>query len=201
MERFEAWIENGSVQVHLMDSARLLPLDSKELTDFVRELVTIMREQYPYLIRAVESKIRLSNRSLFALMQQTPHLYYYQVARQICSCCFGEHDDIPDYDGQHFRMERPRACRDMPLCPWCGYREDGYDKRLIICGARRELGLTPQERKVLELVRRGVFRPEQLARLLCVTQKSVWNLLSSIYKKTSVSDMTELIYRIDHDSL
>lgn len=201
MERFEAWIEGDGVMVHLMDSGRLLPLESRELADFIRQLVIVMQEQYPYLVRAVESKIRLSNRSLYALMQSNPTLYYRQVARQICACCFGEHDDIPDYDGHSFRMERPRACRDMALCPWCGYRPDAAEKRMVICGARRDYGLTPQERRVVSLVRRGIFRPEQIASLLCVTQKSVWNLLSSIYEKTHTSDLPELIYRIDHDSL
>lgn len=201
MERFEAWIDGGNVVVHLMDSGKLLTTDCEELRQFFSELIGLMREQYPYLIRAVESKIRLSNRSLYTLMQQHPNLYNYYMARQICACCFGERDDVPDYNGERFRMERPQACRDMELCPWCGYRKGSQDKKFVICGARRDYGLTPQERKVVELVRQGVLRPEQMSLLLCITQKSVWNLLSSIYKKTNVSDLPELVYRIDHDSL
>lgn len=202
MKRFEAYlIPGGEVEVYLPDEDRSFRLESAEGHTFSIELVDMLRELYPSMILAVETRFRLRNRTLYSMMKENRTLYAANIIHSVCSCCFGERDHVFDYDGERFHMERPKGCREAKHCPWNGYLERNKDSFMVICGAKREYGFTPQERRVALMVKAGIVKPEVIAEVMCITQQSVWKLLSAAYKKAGVDNMTELLVKIQHENI
>lgn len=202
MERFEAYlVPGGDIEVFLVDRGRTFRLDSAEGMEFSAELIGELERYYPTMLVAAGQKIRRENRSLYSMISCNRRLYLSHVAHTVCSCCFGERDDIPDYDGESFRMERPDKCRDARYCPWNGYAERNAGSLMVICGGRREYGFTPVERRIALLVRRGYVSPPVIAGAMALTQKSVWNHLTNIYRKTGTAGMPELITRLYHENI
>lgn len=202
MKRFEAYIiPDGEVEIRFPDSQETILLQSSEGLLFSADLLEELRRRYPMMVLAVEQKIKQTNRSVYALMKSNRTMYLQHMGHCICSCCFGERDSVLDFDGKRFRMERPDCCRDFKFCPWNGYRETNADNFMVICGAKREYGFTPTERKIALCVQREITEPKIMGELLGMTQKSVWNHLSSIYKKTCVTGMPELIIELQHENI
>lgn len=199
MKKFEAYLTpDFQVEVNFPDEGRTILLESVEGRDFARELVAEFGRLHPKAMVAVEQKVKQSNRSLFAMMRENRSLYVMQTAKVICSCCFGERDHIADYDPalQRFRMERPKGCREAGQCPWNGFHERNRDSFFVVCGAKREYGFTPTERRIVLLAKQGFVNPSVVAEVMGVTQKSVWNALSSVYRKTGTGGMPELLMRV-----
>lgn len=199
MKKFEAYLTpDFQVEVNFPDEGRTILLDSVDGHDFARELVAEFGRLHPSALKAVEQKVKQGNRSLWAMMRENRHLYVQHVAKVICSCCFGERDHIADYDPalQRFRMERPKGCREAGHCPWNGYHERNRDCFMVVCGAKREYGFTPTERRIVLLAKQGYVNPSVMAEVMGVSQKSVWNFLSSIYRKTDTGGMPELLMRV-----
>lgn len=202
MRKFEAYIiPGGEVEIQLTDSKETFLLESEKGRSFAFELLDECKRQHPTMLRAVEQKIKQGNRSLFAMMQQSRGLYVTRMAHTICSCCFGERDEVTDFDGERFRMERPKGCRDAKFCPWNGYADRNKDSFMVVCGAKREYGLTPTERRIVRLAKDGFVNPPVIAEVMSLTQKSVWNHLSEIYRKVNVSGMPELLIKIQHENI
>lgn len=202
METFEAYlIPGGDVEVNFMECRKTILLDSPKGLDFAVELIDELKRYYPTMLVAVEQKIKRENRSLFAMMRQNTSLYASRMAHTVCGCCFGERDDIPDYDGSRFHMERPDKCRDIKFCPWCGYSGRNRDSFMVICGAKREYGFTPTERRIALLVKKGYVNPSVIAGAMGIAPKSVNNFLTSIYKKTATAGMPELINLIKDENI
>ena len=202
MKRFEAYIiPGGEVEIQLTDSHETFLLESETGVMFASELMDELRRQHPTMLLATEQKIKNGNRSIYALMKQNRTTYLLRMAHQICSCCFGERDEIPDFDGQRFRMERPKGCREAKYCPWNGYLDRNRDSFMVICGAKREYGLTPTERRVATLAKQGFTSPIVIAEAMGIAQKSVWNHLSSIYRKVGVENMSDFIIRTKDENI
>lgn len=194
MEPFEDYIsQNGEVTITLPDSGEQFLLSSPRGTSFAHELLQEIGKQHPTMIKAVEQKHKLMNKKMFAAMQANRKIYVERMAHTICSCCFGEMGDVLDYDGEKFRMEYPRQCRDMKFCPWNGYAERNNDSFMVICGAKREFGLSPQERRVCHLVQAGYVSRSLMADVMKLSSDSLHKFLNKIYGKTGVSGMAELI--------
>lgn len=202
MKKFEAYLTpEGEVEVRFPVEGETILLDSARGRDFAAELIQAIRARYPYMVMAIEQKVKHDNRSLHATMMQNTTTYTQVVGHTICACGFGERDELLDFDGERFHFEYPRQCRQAKYCPWCGYRKGNEDRKMVICGARREYGLTPQERRAALLVQQGFTAPAVIADVLCVTQKSVWNILSNIYRKTGCEGMPELLIRLKDERL
>lgn len=194
MDRFEAYlIPGGDVEIRLLDKGEIFLLDSEKGLSFAGDLHAYLSRFYPSMLRAVEQKIKQANRSLYATILKNRRLYLQHTAHIVCSCCFGECDEAPDFDGRRFRMEFPRQCREQKFCPWCGYSARNKDSFMVICGAKREFGLTPQERCMVLLVQGGITDSSMLADAMQLSQKRITNMLSSVYKKIGVSGMPELL--------
>ena len=202
MKKFEAYIiPGGEVEIQLADTRETFLLESVEGQSFASDLMDEMRRQHPTMLLAVEQKIKNNNRTLWAMMKQNRSLYIGRMAHAVCSCCFGERDEVPDFDGQRFRMERPKGCREAKYCPWNGYLDRNRDSFMVVCGAKREYGFTPTERRIVLLAQKGYVNPSVIAEALGIAQKSVWNHLSSIYRKAGVEGMPELIIQIQHENI
>ena len=202
MKKFEAYIvPGGELEFQLTDSRHTFLLESEEGRMFASDLLSEFSRLHPTALLAAEQKIKQGNRPLFAAMQKNRGLYNLRMAHTICSCCFGERDDVPDFDGQRFRMERPTGCRDAKFCPWNGYHPRNADSFMVLCGAKREYGFTQQERRAVRLVQKGYVSPATIAEVLCISGKSVKNMFTSIYRKAGVAGMPELIVKIQHENL
>ena len=202
MKRFEAYIiPGGEVEIQLIDSRETFLLESEKGMMFASELMDELHRQHPTMLLAVEQKIKNSNRSLFAMMKQNRGVYLLRMSHMVCSCCFGERDEVPDFDGTRFRMERPKGCREAKYCPWNGYLDRNRDSFMVICGAKREYGLTTTERKVASLAKQGFTAPAVIAEAMGIAQKSVWNHLSSIYRKVGVENMSDFIIRTKDENI
>lgn len=202
MRRFEAYIiPGGEIEIQLTDTRGTFLLESAEGHAFASELLDEVRRQHRTMLVAAEQKIKQGNRQLFAMMQQNRSLYNSRMAHEICSCCFGERDEVPDFDGERFRMERPQGCRMAKFCPWNGYLDRNRDSFMVVCGAKCEYGFTPTERRIVLLVQKGYVNPSVIAEALGIAQKSVWNHLSAIYRKAGVEGMPELIVRIQYENI
>ena len=202
MKKFEAYIiPGGEVEVQLTDTRETFLLESEKGHSFAFDLLDECSRQHPMMLRAVEQKIKQGNRTLFSMMQNNRALYATRMAYTICSCCFGERDDVPDFDGIRFRLERPKGCRDAKFCPWNGYLERNKDSFMVVCGAKREYGFTPTERRIVLLAQKGFVNPSVIAEVMGIAQKSAWNHLTSIYRKTGVEGMPELIIRIQYENI
>lgn len=202
MKQFEAYMTpEGEVEVRFPVEGETVLLDSVRGREFAAELIQAIRSEYPHMVAAIEQKVKHDNRSLSAAMMQNPSLYTQVVGHTICACGFGERDELLDYDGTRFHFEYPRQCRQAKYCPWCGYRAGNEERKLVICGARREFGLTPQERRAARLVQQGFTSPAVIADVLCVTQHSVHNILSNVYAKTRCEGMPELLIRLKDERI
>lgn len=202
MKRFEAYIiPSGEVEIQLTDTRETFLLESVDGHAFASELLDEVRRQHRTMLVAVEQKIKQGNRQLFAMMQQNRALYNSRMAHEVCVCCFGERDEVPDFDGIRFRMERPKGCRAEKFCPWNGYLDRNRDSFMVVCGAKREYGFTPTKRRIVLLAQKGYVNPSVIAEALGIAQKSVWNHLSAIYRKVGVEGMSELIVRIQHENV
>lgn len=202
MDKFEAYlVPGGDIEIYLMDKGRTFRLDSEEGIGFSAELIGELERYYPTMLVAAAQKIRRENRSLYSMMMNNRRLYLTHMTHTVCGCCFGERDDIPDYDGESFRMERPDKCRDARYCPWNGYCGRNSDSFMVICGAKREYGFTPTERRIALLVKKGYVTPAVIAGAISLTQKNVWNHLTNIYRKTGTAGMPELITKIYHENI
>lgn len=202
MKKFEAYIiPGGEVEIQLTDTRDTFLLESVEGRMFASDLMDELHRQHPTMLLAVEQKIKQGNRALFSAMKQNRSMYVGRMAHEVCSCCFGERDEVPDFDGERFRMERPKGCREAKYCPWNGYLERNKDSFMVICGAKREYGFTPTERRIALLAKKGFVNPSVIAEALGIAQKSVWNHLSAIYRKTEVEGMSEFIFKIQYENL
>ena len=72
---------------------------------------------------------------------------------------------------------------------------------MVVCGAKREYGFTPTERRIVLLAQKGFVNPSVIAEVMGIAQKSVWNHLTSIYRKTGMEGMPELIIRIQYENI
>lgn len=202
MRKFEAYIiPGGEVEILLTDTHETFLLESVEGHAFASDLLTEIRHRYPTMLVAVEQKIKCGNRTLYSMMKQNRSLYNSRMAHEVCACCFGERDEVPDFDGERFRMERPKGCREAKFCPWNGYSERNKDSFMVVCGAKREYGLTSTERRIALLAQKGYVNPSVIAEVLGIAQKSVWNHLSNIYRKVGVDGMPELLIRIQYENI
>lgn len=200
MRKFEAKINaSWELDIWCPETNELFPLNSETGYLFADEIISEFREKYPSVIQAIEQKIKMSNRSLYATMLQNTKIYKERVAYTICACCFGEDDEKLDYDGKYFHMEYPRQCREAKYCPWNGYAERNKDSFFVRCGARREYGLTPQERRVLDLIKSGVSEQAIIADSLCITKATVWKHMGNIYTKTGTTGIAELLTLINNE--
>lgn len=201
MNQFEAYIIPGG-EVEVQDhQGHTFTIESERGLMFAAELVSELRLQHPTMLLAVEQKIKRNNKQLFAMMKQSHRIYLSQVAHTVCSCCFGERDEVPDFDGIRFRMERPNGCREAKYCPWNGYAERNKDSFMCICGAKREYHFTPQERQIVLLAKKGFVNPAIIAEALGLAQKTVWTHLTDIYRKTGTDGMPALINRIAYENV
>ena len=202
MKKFEAYMTpEGEIEICFPMEGETILLDSIRGREFAAELIQTIRSNYPHMITAIEQKLKHDNRSLYALMMKDTSLYTQMVGYTICACGFGERDEQLDFDGENFHFEYPRQCRAIKFCPWCGYRKEKENCKTVICGARREFHFTPQERRVALLVQKGCTLPELIANELCITTKSVWNILSNIYTKVNCRDIAELITRLKDERI
>lgn len=202
MRKFEAYITpEGEIEVRFPVEGETILLDSMRGREFAAELIQAIRADYPHMIIAIEQKLKHDNRSLYSIIMKDTSLYTQIVGHIICACGFGERDEQLDFDGENFHFEYPRQCRAIKFCPWCGYRKGKEDSKTVICGARREFHLTSQERRVALLVQKGYTLPELIADELCITTKSVWNILSNIYTKVNCKGMAELIIRLKDERI
>ena len=202
MKPFEAYITpDDTIEVYFPEERRTICLDSVEGLAFASELVGMLRERYPSMLRAVEARFRAMNASLFAVMQHDRGTYVHHVVHSVCSCCFGERDHVLDFDGERFRMERPTGCRQAAYCPWNGYAERNRDSFMVICGAKREFGFTGQERRVALLIRRGFSDPDVIAQAIGLAPKTVRNMICAIYSKVGCNSMGELINTIRDEGI
>lgn len=202
MDKFEAHVKpGGDIVIQLLDKGDIFLLDSEQGRMFAGELLTEIGKRYPTMIRAVEQKIKQENRSLFAVMKERSDVYTSRVAHIICSCCFGEDDEFPDYDGCRFNMEYPRQCRNAKFCPWNGYKERNKDSFMVICGAKREFGLSPQERRVLLNVQNGILSQEVMADIMRLSKASIWKFMTKIHEKTGAKTMPELVELVKEERI
>lgn len=202
MKKFEAYIiPGGEVEIQLTDTRDTFLLESVEGLSFASDLMDELHRQHPTMLLAVEQKIKQGNRNLYAMMKQNRSLYVSRMAYAVCSCCFGERDEVPDFDGERFRMERPKGCREAKYCPWNGYLQRNADSFMVVCGAKREYGFTPTERRIALLAKKGFVNPSVIAEALGIAQKSVWNHLSAIYRKAGVENMSEFIIKVQYENL
>lgn len=194
MKKFEAYIElKGEMGIVLPDSGERFLLDSNKGYEFAVELLDEIAKHYPTMLKAVEQKIKTGNRSLFTMMLQQPRMYATRMSHQICSCCFGELDDSFDFDGDKFNLEYPRQCRELKFCPWNGYLDRNKDSFMVICGAKREFGLSLQERRVLLLVQSGITDLDVIADVMQLTKASIHKFMLKIHQKTGVTKLPDLI--------
>lgn len=164
--------------------------------DFAASLIEELEKRHPSVLRSAEQKIRLTNRSLYAVIMKDVRTYRLNVSRIILSCCFGENDEIPDWDGREFHFEYPRMCRDAAFCVWNGYAERNRDSYRVICGAKAEYGFTPQERRVVLNIQRGITDLGTIADVMGLTKASIWKFMTSIYRKTETTSLPDLVSKI-----
>ena len=197
MKRFESYIsQNGEITISLPDSGEQFLLDSPKGLEFAAELINELSKQYPTMIKAVEQKIKLMNKQVYALMKTNRKVHVERISHMVCSCCFGELGETLDYDGNNFNMEYPRQCRDMKFCPWNGYAERNKDSFMVICGAKREFGLSPQERRVCHLIQKGFTAQSTMADVMQLTSASIHKFLNKIYSRTNTAGMPDLVNQI-----
>ena len=202
MKPFEAYITpDDTIEIYFPDERRTVCLDSEEGLAFAFELVEMLRERYPSMLLAVEARFRVINASLFAIMQQNRAVYVHNIIHSVCSCCFGERDYVLDFDGERFRMERPTGCRQAKYCPWNGYAERNKDSFLCICGAKREYGFTPQERRVALLIRKGYTEPDVIAQAMGIAPKTVRNMICNCFAKVGCNSLGQFINIIKDESI
>lgn len=202
MKRFEAYIElKGEMGIVFPDSGERFLLDSNKGYEFAVELLDEIAKHYPTMLKAVEQKIKTGNRSLFTTMLQQPRMYATRMSHQICSCCFGELDDSLDFDGDKFNLEYPRQCRELKFCPWNGYLDRNKDSFMVICGAKREFGLSPQERRVLLLVQSGITNLDVIADVMQLTKASIHKFMLKIHQKTGAAKLPDLINLVKNERI
>ena len=202
MKRFEAYIvPDNNIEVYFPDEDVTIHLNSTKGISFALDLIDLIKQRFPSMLLAIESKFKFHNRTLFSTMKKNPSLYAINIVHAICGCCFGERDHVLDFDGDKFYFERPVGCREAKYCPWNGYNERNKDSFIVICGAKREYGFTHQERRVALLLKSGTVKPEVIAEIMCISQKSVWNLLSSIYKKSGCDNMSDFIVKVKDENI
>lgn len=202
MKKFEAYIElKGEMGIVYPDSGERFLLDSDKGYAFANELLEEIGKRYPTMLKAAEQKIKMGNHSLFSMMGQQPRLYATRMSHVICSCCFGELDDSLDFDGKKFNLEYPRQCRDLKFCPWNGYLERNKDSFMVICGAKREFGLSSQERRVLLLVQSGITDLNVIADVMQLTKASIHKFMLKIHQKTGMEKLADLINLIKNERI
>lgn len=202
MRKFEAYISfDGSIEITTVEPRASFFLDSHDGYGFGEELLKEISVRYPTMIKAVEQHIKLYNNSLLAVIRQNRRQYVLRVVHIILSCCFGELDHELDFDGTRFKMEYPRQCRCQTFCPWNGYADRNKDSFMVICGAKREFGFTPQERRVLHLIQSGTINPSTIADVMQLTKSSIQNFMNRIYKRTDTSNLAELINLIKDERI
>lgn len=202
MKPFEAYITpEDAIEVYFPDERRTICLESAEGLAFADELVGMLRERYPSMLLAVEARFRTMNDALWRVMKLDATVYAHHVIHSVCSCCFGERDHVLDFDGERFRMERPTGCRQAAYCPWNGYSQRNRDSFMVICGAKREYGFTPQERRVALLVRQGFVEPDVIAQAMAVAPKTVRNMICTIFRKVGCNSMGQLINAIRDEGI
>lgn len=170
--------------------------DSPEGADFLASLIEEMERLHPSVVRSAEQKIRLTNKSLYAVMMKDLKTYRLNISRIILSCCFGENDENPDWDGKEFHFEFPRMCRDAAVCIWNGYADRNRDNYMVICGAKAEYGFTQQERRVVLNIQRGITDLGTIADVMNLSKASIWKFMTSIYRKTGTASLPELASKI-----
>lgn len=198
LKPFESSLQpGGDVLIRITDDNECFLLNSVSGTDFAVSLIEEMEKRHPSVIRSVEQKIRLTNRSLYSVMMKDLRTYRLNVARIILSCCFGENDETPDWDGKEFHFEYPRMCRDSVYCIWNGYSERNKDNYKVICGAKAEYGFTQQERRVVLNIQRGITDLGTIADVMNLSKASIWKFMTSIYRKTETNSLPALISKIN----
>ena len=202
MKKFEAYITpDDTIEIYFPEGRKTVCLDSSEGMAFAYELVDMLRERYPSMLLAVEARFRAMNAVLFEAMKAKRELYIHNIIHMVCSCCFGERDNVLDFDGERFRMERPTGCRQAKYCPWNGYSERNKDSFMCICGAKREYGFTPQERRVALLIRQGYTEPDVIAQAMSIAPKTVRNLICNLYAKTGCNNLGQFVHIIHDENI
>lgn len=197
LKPFESSLQpGGGILIRIVEDDTCFMFDSADGSGFIASFIEEMTKHHPSVVRSAEQKIRLANRSLYAVMMKDLRTYRINVARVILSCCFGENDETPDWDGKMFHFEYPRMCRDAAFCVWNGYSERNRDSYNVICGAKEEYGFTHQERRVVLNIQRGITDLGVIADVMGLTRASIWKFMTSIYRKTGTSSLPELVSRI-----
>jgi DNA-binding CsgD family transcriptional regulator len=197
LKPFESSLQpGGEILIKIVGEGTCFMFDSAEASDFIASLIEEMEKRHPSVLRSAEQKIRLTNRSLYAVMMKDLRTYRVNVARIILSCCFGENDEQPDWNGKEFRFEFPRMCRDAAYCIWNGYSERNKDNYKVICGAKAEYGFTQQERRVVLNIQRGITDLGTIADVMGLTKASIWKFMTSIYRKTETTSLPDLVSKI-----
>lgn len=197
LKPFESSLQpGGDILIRMTGDGKCFLVGSAEGADFCALLIEEMEKRHPSVIRSAEQKIRLANRSLYAVMMKDLRTYRVNISRIILSCCFGENDEIPDWDGKEFHFEYPRMCRDAVFCVWNGYSERNKDSYKVICGAKAEYGFTQQERRVVLNINRGITDLGTIADVMGLSKASIWKFMTSIYRKTETSSLPDLVSKI-----
>lgn len=197
LKPFESSLQpGGDILIRIIGSGSCFLLSSSEGVEFAALLIEEMEKRHPSVVRSVEQKIRLTNRALYSVMMKDVRTYRMNVARVIFSCCFGENDETPDWDGKEFHFEYPRMCRDAIYCIWNGYSERNKDSYKVICGAKAEYGFTQQERRVVLNIVRGITDLGTIADVMGLSKASIWKFMTSIYRKTETTSLPDLVSKI-----
>ena len=72
---------------------------------------------------------------------------------------------------------------------------------MVICGAKREFGLSPQERRVLLNVQNGILSLEVMADIMCLSKASIWKFMTKIHEKTGAKTMPELVELVKEERI
>ena len=172
LKPFESSLQpGGEILIKIVGEGTCFMFDSAEASDFLASLIEEME-------------------------MKDLRTYRVNVARIILSCCFGENDEQPDWNGKEFRFEFPRMCRDAAYCIWNGYSERNKDNYKVICGAKAEYGFTQQERRVVLNIQRGITDLGTIADVMGLTKASIWKFMTSIYRKTETTSLPDLVSKI-----
>lgn len=156
--------EDGN-QHHLTESDR----------DAIRFIIEKFREFYPEALEASLNEYKRCQANM-------PH-YQYRVVLRLCKCNFGVIDtNISDVDASGcFHFEHVPC----PLRGECKYEN-------VICHPRFNSKVSDAEMRVLELLSRGIPRP-QIAEELCLSPHTVHNHIRNASVRIGVHKESELI--------
>lgn len=154
-----------------------------EDSTLVKEILDVIREQYPEAYEALMKCYRKSSMNV-------PY-FQYLVVRRFCKCNFGNLDNSSlDVDSNGlFHFERVPC----PLRGECQYEG-------IICGAKFNSRLSQAEIRVMKLVYDGKSN-EEVASCLYLSPNTVKSHIKSVYQKLGIHDRTEFVRYVNSHNL